>query len=98
MNAFALFSLRIILLIGVIYGAYNGVGVAWKFGDIGVGLITWLNITALFLLRKPVLKCLKDYERQLRQGKEPVFNSLKAGIKNAKFWEEAPPTTPNDNS
>src|SRR5699024_1382622 len=68
MNAFALFSLRIILLIGVIYGAYNGVGVAWKFGDIGVGLITWLNITALFLLRKPVLKCLKDNERQLRQG------------------------------
>lgn len=88
MNKTALFALRLILLTGVIYGAYNGVGVAWKFGDIGVGLITWLNITALFLLRKPVMACLKDYEKQLKEGKIPAFNALKAGIKNAKFWED----------
>lgn len=88
MSPRALLALRIVLLLGVIYGAYNGVGVAWKFGDIGVGLITWLNITALFLLRKPVLKALKDYEDQLSEGKSPVFNALKAGVRNAKFWED----------
>lgn len=89
-NPAALFGLRTIVLIGVVYGAYNGVGVAWKLGDIGVGLITWLNLIALFWLRKPILKCLKDYEQQLKTTKEPIFNSLKAGIKNAKFWENYP--------
>lgn len=83
----ALLLLRLGVLSGVIYGAYNGVGAAWKLGDIGVGLITWLNLIALFLLRKQVLKCLKDFEIQLKNKKNPVFDSLEAGIKNAKFWE-----------
>lgn len=87
-NPSVLFGLRMIVLFGVVYGAYNGVGVAWKFGDIGVGLITWLNLIALFWLRKPIMKCLKDYETQLKDRKEPLFNSLKVGIKNAKFWEK----------
>jgi len=84
----ALIILRLIVLSAIVYGASNKVEMAWKFGDIGVGLITWLNLIALFLLRKPILKCFKDYEDQLKQNKEPVFDSLKAGIKNAVFWEK----------
>ncbi|WP_396953953.1 hypothetical protein [Neobacillus niacini] len=29
---------------------------------------------------------LKDYEEQLKQGKDPEFNSTNLGIKNAEFW------------
>lgn len=85
--SWALFSLRILMIGGVVFGAYNKVEIAWKFGDIGVGLRTWLNLIALFLLRKSVFECLKDYEKQLREKKEPIFKVSKTSIKNAEFWE-----------
>lgn len=49
--------------------------------------MAWLNMIALLFLTKPVLKAVKDYDVQKKQGKDPVFDSLKAGIKNADFWE-----------
>jgi len=38
------------------------------------------------LLFKPAAIALKDYEEQLKEGKDPEFNSSKYGIKNADFW------------
>lgn len=87
-NPKALLLLRLVVLSGVVYGSYSGVTLAWKFGDIGVGMITWLNLVALVLLRKPVLACLKDYENQLKTKGTPVFDPKKTGIKNAAFWED----------
>lgn len=87
-NKYLLFTLRIFVLAGVLYGATKNAKFAWKLGDIGVGLITWLNLTALFILRKPVMKALKDYEVQKKNGKTPVFRPKKLGIENADFWEK----------
>ena len=61
--------------------------VAWAMGDIGVGLMAWLNIIAIILLRKPALESLKDYEEQMEQGVDPQYDSIKMGVKNAEFWE-----------
>ena len=36
---------------------------------------------------KPALIALKDYEQQKKEGKDPVFDPKKLGIKNADFWE-----------
>jgi alanine or glycine:cation symporter, AGCS family len=33
------------------------------------------------------LKVLRDYEAQLKDGKDPVFDPVKLGIKDADFWE-----------
>ncbi|MOA63855.1 Amino-acid carrier protein AlsT [compost metagenome] len=55
-------------------------------GDIGVGLMAWLNIGAILLLQKTALVCLKDYEAQQAQGLDPVFHPEKLGIKNADYW------------
>ena len=72
-------------MVGVTSG---GVGFyIWAMGDVGVGLMAWLNIIAIIILQKPALLCLKDYEEQLAEGKDPQFDSLKVGIKNADFWE-----------
>ena len=32
--------------------------------DLGVGLMAWLNIIAIWILHKPALEALKDYEQQ----------------------------------
>ena len=34
-------------------------------GDIGVGLMAWLNIIAILLLNKKAFLCLRDYESSL---------------------------------
>ncbi|WP_227937643.1 alanine/glycine:cation symporter family protein [Alkalihalobacillus deserti] len=80
--------LKMALLIGILYNSTNSAGFAWSLGDLGLGIMTWLNIAAILFLTKPALKVLKDYEMQKKEGKDPVFNPTKLGIKGADFWEK----------
>ena len=50
--------------------------------------MAWLNIIAILILHKPAMLALKDYERQKRQGLDPVFDPVSLGIKNADFWTQ----------
>ena len=65
---------------------------AWAMGDIGVGLMAWLNIIGiliLFFMGRPAMKALKDYEEQRKAGvTHYTFDPEKLGIKNADFWKE----------
>ena len=79
---------RILFMAAVLWGTLQEAALIWNIGDIGVGLMAWLNIVAIFLLRKPALLALKDYEQQKKLGLDPVFNPLKLGIQNADFWVE----------
>ena len=82
--------LRVLLKVGilsaVVYGTVKTADLAWALGDIGVGLMAWLNIIAIILLHKTAFACLKDYEAQKAQGKDPVFHPEALGIKNADYW------------
>lgn len=82
----AMTLLKIVLLGSTFYGAVKTASTAWAMGDIGLGIMVWLNLIAILILFKPALLALKDYEEQLKQGKDPEFNSTKLGIKNADFW------------
>jgi AGCS family alanine or glycine:cation symporter len=79
-------GLRILLLTATFYGATRTAESAWTLGDIGVGIMAWLNIVAIVLLRKPALKVLKDYEKQRKAGKDPVFVASEVGIENTEQW------------
>lgn len=74
----------------VFYGTIRSADIAWAMGDIGVGLMAWLNIIGiliLFIMGRPALKALQDYERQRKAGVERyTFNPEELGIKNADFW------------
>ena len=78
--------LKIILLIATFYGAVKEASLAWILGDIGLGIMVWLNLIAILLLSKPAFIAFKDYENQKKQGLDPTFNSTKLGIKGADFW------------
>lgn len=78
--------LRVAIIGMVIFGAFHNAGTAWALGDLGVGLMAWLNLVAILLLQKPALAALRDYERQKKQGIEPVFDPDALGIRNADFW------------
>jgi AGCS family alanine or glycine:cation symporter len=86
-----MFVLKIGLMASVFYGAVKTANLAWGLGDIGVGLMAWLNIIGIiiiFFMSKPALKALKDYETQRKAGVEKYsFDPKALGIKNADFWE-----------
>jgi len=83
-----IWALRILLLSATFYGTLRSAELAWTMGDIGVGIMAWLNFIAIFLLRKPALALLKDYERQKKEGKDPVYDPDESnlGIKNVEIW------------
>ena len=82
--------LKVVMMGAVFYGAVRTASLAWGLGDIGVGLMAWLNIIAiliLFFMGKPALKALADYEKQRKAGvAEYTFDPEALGIKNADFW------------
>lgn len=86
--------LKLVLMGAVFYGTIRSADLAWAMGDIGVGVMAWLNIIGiliLFFMGAPALKALKDYERQRQAGvKKFTFDPEALGIKNADFWSKSP--------
>lgn len=87
-NKWAMLGLKAVILITTFYGAVKTADIAWALGDAGLGIMVWLNVIAIVVLAKPALLTLKDYEKQKKQGLDPVFDPKALGIKNAVFWEK----------
>ncbi|WP_397539691.1 alanine/glycine:cation symporter family protein [Rummeliibacillus pycnus] len=79
---------QILIILATYFGAVKTSESAWTLGDIGLGIMVWVNVISLVFLVKPTLIALKDYEQQKKAGKDPEFDPVKLGIKNATFWEE----------
>ena len=85
------YILVLVFLAMIAFGAVKSATLAWTMGDIGVGMMAWLNIIAILILSNTVMKCFNDYERQLKAGipsTEITFDPVSLGIKGATFWEE----------
>lgn len=78
--------LRVCILVAVVFGTLKEARTAWNVGDIGVGMMAWINIIAILLLSPKAFRTLRDYEKQEKEGKDPVFDSEKLNIPNADFW------------
>ncbi|GHF91700.1 alanine/glycine:cation symporter family protein [Thalassotalea marina] len=89
------FLLKVCIMCAVFYGTVAQPNAAWGMGDVGVGIMAWLNIVGIiiiFIMSKPALKALNDYERQQKEGVEKfTFDPKALGIKNADFWENRKP-------
>ncbi len=80
--------LRLTILAAVFVGVLRTTGGAWALGDIGVGLMAWLNLIAITILQKPALAALRDYQRQRKAGViDYDFDPQALGIRNAHYWE-----------
>ncbi|MFD1383442.1 alanine/glycine:cation symporter family protein [Rhodanobacter aciditrophus] len=83
---------KLLIMFMVAYGTVNTAGYIWNLGDVGVGLMAWLNIVgiiAIFFMARPTMKALKDYEDQKAAGvEEYTFDPKALGIKGADFWEK----------
>ncbi|MEO4051845.1 alanine/glycine:cation symporter family protein [Solibacillus sp. CAU 1738] len=82
----AIWIAKIVILIAAFYGTIRTSDIAWGMGDVGLGLMVWINVIAILIIMKPAIIALKDYEKQKKEGKDPVFDPRPLGIKGADFW------------
>jgi AGCS family alanine or glycine:cation symporter len=88
----AVLFLKIILIGAVFFGTIIKAKIVWDLGDIGLGIMAWVNIIGIliiFFMGRPAMRALKDYEAQRNAGVSTyTFDPKKLGIKNAHFWED----------
>ena len=46
-----------------------------------------VNIIAILILGNISIKCLQDYIKQKKQGKEPIFKAKNIGLDNTEYWK-----------
>lgn len=79
---------RIGLAGSILLGALRSSDFAWSLADVGLGFYTWVNLVALVILAPKAIAVVRDYDRQRREGKDPVFDPEAVGIHNAPVWKE----------
>ena len=73
----------------VLIGAVIPMNAAWALADITMGGMTLINLPSCMILGKVAIDTLKDYERQRKEGKSPVFYARNIGLSEDEldFWK-----------
>lgn len=72
-NAFGRWFLRIGFLGTLIFGSIASLPEVIALADLATGLMTVVNVTALFLLSHAVIEVTRDYHQQLASKKDPEY-------------------------
>ncbi len=80
-------TIRIISIIPIIFGCVVGYKIVWNLAEIAMALIAIVNIISILLLSKKFMICLKDYLKQKKSGKDPVFKGKDCGFENLDYWD-----------
>ncbi len=59
----------------IFVGAGLSAGLLWNVADVFMGGMALINIPVIIFLSKYAVRALKDYEKQRKEGKEPVFKA-----------------------
>lgn len=79
---------RIIATVLVFVGAIANAGTVWNLADMTQGLMVIVNVPVILILMKPAVRCLDDYCRQKKEGKDPEFIAANIGIdEELDFWK-----------
>ncbi|MBQ5985328.1 MAG: alanine:cation symporter family protein [Bacteroidales bacterium] len=54
--------LQAALLAAVLFGAVKEANLVWTLGDIGIGIMAWVNVIAIIILAPKAIAALRDYE------------------------------------
>ena len=66
---------RLVVGAMVYLGSVCSLDLVWGFADITMALMTLCNLAAILFLGRYAIILLKDYRRQLREGRDPVYHS-----------------------
>lgn len=72
----------------IFIGAVLNADLLWNIADITMGGMTIINMPVILYLSKYVFRTLKDYDSQLKEGKEPVFHVKSIGLPHkVDYWK-----------
>lgn len=82
---------RIAVIGMVLFGAVATVPLVWGLADLFMGLMVIVNLIAITMLSKVAFAALKDYMRQKKEGKDPIFykNAVPNNEK-IECWDDEP--------
>ena len=80
---------RILASLVIFVGAGMSMAAAWDIADILMALMCLINIPACLVLGGTAVKVMKDYERQKREGRDPVFRAADVGLDldEVEYWK-----------
>jgi AGCS family alanine or glycine:cation symporter len=85
----ALTGYRILAVVAVLAGSVVTADLVWNFADGVMGLMALTNLIAIALLSGLSFRLLKDYTRQRREGRDPVFTrALMPDVGGIECWED----------
>ncbi len=74
----------------IIWGSFQDLGSIFSFADLSMGLLAVTNLIVIAILYKPVLRLIKGYDRQIKEGKKPVlrYNDYQEFKIDKEIWKE----------
>ena len=71
----------------ILFGSVLNADLLWGIADITMGAMTIINMPVILVLGKYAYRALKDYQKQRKEGKTPVFKAKDIGIKaDTDYW------------
>ncbi len=81
---------RILVCALVFVGSIAKMTQVWNSADLFMGVLALINLTAIAILSNKAFICLKDYQKQKRENKDPVFAITgKEEYPGAECWEDS---------
>jgi AGCS family alanine or glycine:cation symporter len=59
--------LQALILAAIVFGSAREANLVWTLGDIGVGIMAWVNVAAILILAPRAVRALREYEGTLRR-------------------------------
>ena len=79
--------LRVVAALIVLAGSVMEFGLVWSTADVLMGFMALINLPVIIILGGPAIRCMKDYIKQKRAGKDPVFKAADINLRDkTDFW------------
>ncbi len=78
----------IIASLVILFGSVLSADLLWGIADVTMGLMTLINMPAIIILSKYAILALKDYDKQRKEGKNPVFHAKNIDLPHkVDYWD-----------
>ena len=85
----SMFIFRILTVACVYLGSVASLGLVWDIADVSMGIMALMNIIVIAILSPKAVAIIKDYIKQRKEGKNPVFRAKDIpGLENTECWDD----------
>lgn len=81
-----LYIFRITCVLILVLGAIASSELVWSVIQVMMSFMIFTNIVAMVLIGNRAVLCLKDYVKQKKEGKDPVFKASNIGLNDMSEW------------